>query len=107
MMIKTILAVAILTLTIAACESNSTETPSNANTPEKATPAQATTPAPSVEMSPAAAIQIKAGDKVKAANGSFTDAAVVSVDEKAGKATIKVQGESKERTVALSEIVKQ
>jgi hypothetical protein len=52
--------------------------------------------------------QLKTGDKVKiSVNGAATEATVVSVDEKAGKATVKVQGETKERTVNLSEIVKQ
>src|SRR5262245_3953931 len=107
MLIKNILAVAFLALTVAACDSSSNDTPANANPPAKATPAQTTPAAPSVEVSPAAPAQIKAGDKVKAANGSFSDATVISVDDKTGKATIKVQGESKERTIALSEIVKQ
>jgi transcription antitermination factor NusG len=110
-MIKNILAVLVLSLTVAACDSGSTDTPSNTNNPAKtSTPVQsASTPAAtaSSETSPSATLQIKAGDKVKAANGSFSDATVVSLDEKAGKVTIKVAGESKERIVALSEIVKQ
>jgi hypothetical protein len=44
---------------------------------------------------------------VKAANGSFTEATVVSVDEKASKATIRLAGQTTEKTVSLSEIVKQ
>jgi hypothetical protein len=40
-------------------------------------------------------------------NGSAVDATIVSIDDKTGKATVKVDGETKERTVNLSEIVKQ
>ena len=110
-MIRNILAVLVLSLTVAACDSSSTETNSNASNPAQAnTPAQAaSTPAaaPSAEASPAAASPLKAGDKVKATNGSFTDATVVSVDEKTGKVTVKPQGESKEKTVAIGDVVKQ
>jgi hypothetical protein len=50
----------------------------------------------------------KAGDKVKVTlNGSAVEATIVSIDDKAGKATIKVNGEAKDRTVNLSDIVKQ
>jgi sRNA-binding protein len=58
---------------------------------------------------PASAVAAwKAGDKVKVTiNGSAVEATVVSIDEKAAKATVKVQGETKERTVNLSDIVKQ
>jgi DNA-binding protein len=53
-------------------------------------------------------IAFKAGDKVKVTvNGSTVAATIVSFDDKAGKAVIKVAGETKERTVDLSEIVKQ
>jgi hypothetical protein len=40
-------------------------------------------------------------------NGAAVEATLVSIDEKAAKATVKVQGETKERTVNLSDIVKQ
>ena len=40
-------------------------------------------------------------------NGTASDATVVSVDEKAGKATVKIQGQKEEKTVALSAIAKQ
>jgi len=54
------------------------------------------------------ATTVKAGDKVKVTiNGSAVDATIVSVDDKASKAVVKVAGETKERTVNLSEIVKQ
>lgn len=109
MMIRNILAVLVLSLTVAACDSGSTDTPSNTNNPAKTNTPAASTPAPtaSAEASSSTALQIKAGDKVKAANGSFSDATVVSVDEKAGKVTIKVAGESKERTIAIADVVKQ
>jgi len=53
-------------------------------------------------------MQIKAGDKVKVTtNGSSTEATVVSVDEKAGKVTVKMVGQKEEKTVAISAVVKQ
>ncbi len=102
-----LLAVLALCVLIAACEPASNET-----TPGPSPTAQSTsTPAPSpsaetpVATAPAA---WKAGDKVKVTiNGSAVAATVVSIDEKAGKATVMVQGEAKERTVNLSDIVKQ
>jgi hypothetical protein len=39
--------------------------------------------------------------------GSPVDATVVSVDEKSSKVTVKVQGEKEERTIAITDIVKQ
>jgi hypothetical protein len=102
-----IFAVLALALFISACEPTSTETnpsPSPtaqpAATPASTTSAEADHPAPNVAF--------KAGDKVKVTiNGSAIEATIVSVDDKAGKAVIKVAGETKERTVNLSEIVKQ
>jgi ribosomal 50S subunit-recycling heat shock protein len=65
-------------------------------------------PSPSPEATVASSAALKAGDKVKITiNGSAVEATIVSIDEKAGKATVKVTGETKERTVNLSEIVKQ
>ena len=101
-----ILAVLALALFISACEPNSNE-PNPAASP---TVQPAATPAatPSTEASPAANIAFKAGDKVKVTvNGSAVEATIVSLDEKAAKAVVKVAGETKERTVNLSEIVKQ
>lgn len=101
-----IFAVLALALFISACEPTSTET-SPAPSP---TVQPAATPAStaSAEASPAANVAFKAGDKVKVTiNGSAVEATIVSADEKAGKAVIKVAGETKERTVNLSEIVKQ
>ena len=109
MMMK-IFAIALLALALTACES-STENAnsSNENKPSAATPAPATpaaTAAPAT--SPAASTQIKAGDKVKVTiNGSSTEATVVSVDEKAGKVTVKIQGQKEDKTVAISAVVKQ
>jgi hypothetical protein len=40
-------------------------------------------------------------------NGTATDATVVSVDEKAGKVTVKVQGQKEEKTVALADVTKE
>jgi protein involved in polysaccharide export with SLBB domain len=102
-----ILAIAVLALLISACEPNSTETtPTPSPTAQPvATPAATT----STETDhPAPNIALKAGDKVKVTiNGSAVEATIVSADDKAGKAVVKVAGETKERTVNLSEIVKQ
>jgi hypothetical protein len=102
-----ILVILTLALFISACESTSPDaqpTPSpaaqSAATPASTASTETDHPAPSVAF--------KAGDKVKATiNGSTVDATIVSFDDKAGKAVIKVAGETKERTVSLSEIVKQ
>ena len=102
-----ILAVLALALFISACEPNATETnPSPSPTVQTtATPASA----PSSEVDhPAANIALKTGDKVKVTiNGSAVEATIVSLDDKSGKAVVKVAGETKERTVTRSEIVKQ
>ena len=104
---KKILAIALLSFAITACEPNTTDNSNAArpaNTPGS-TPA-ASTPLP--EASPAAKVELKAGDKVKVTiNGVATEATVVSVDEKAGRATVKIQGQKEDKIVALSEIVKQ
>lgn len=103
-----LLAVLALCVVIAACEPAANETKPTAS------PAAQTTstpgPSPSVEApAPASAVAgWKAGDKVKVTvNGAPVEATVVSIDEKSAKATVKVQGETKERTINLSEIVKQ
>jgi hypothetical protein len=98
-----IFAVMALALLISACEPTSSE-----NSPAPSPTVQpAATPlsSPSAEATPAS---FKTGDKVKATiNGSTVAATIVSLDERAGTAVIKVAGETKERTVTLSEIVKQ
>ena len=103
-----LLAVLSLCVLIAACEPATNE-----STPT-ATPAASSTstpaPSPSVEApAPASAVALwKAGDRVKVTiNGAAVEATVVSIDEKAAKATVKVQGETKERNVNLADIVKQ
>ena len=109
-MTRTIFAVLLLCLSIAACEPGATETNPNANSPAKANGQVSATPAlsPSPEASPSATPQLKAGDKVKVAtNGGISDATVVSVDEKTGQVTVKLQGESKEKAVAIRDIVRQ
>jgi hypothetical protein len=106
-MTKKFFAVMLLSLTIAACEPASTETNANANS--NARPA-ASSPAPvSASPEPSASVkpQVKAGDKVKITiSGSATDATVVSVDEKSGKVTVKVEGQKEEKTVAIADIIK-
>lgn len=107
---KKVLALLVVSFALSACESTSPETNSNDNVAKPSPSAQASpTPAPAFapEASPSPASQLKAGDKVKAVNGSFSDATVVSVDEKTGKATVRIQGQTGEKTVALSEVVKQ
>src|SRR5215210_7456077 len=101
-----LLAVLALSFLMAACE------PATAVTKPAASPAAQSTatpaPSPSPEATAAATAGLKTGDKVKVTiNGSAVEATIVAVDEKAAKATIKVQGETKERTVNLSDIVKQ
>ena len=108
-MTRTIFAVLLLSLSIAACEPGPTETNSNANSPAKASGQVSPAPvqSPSPETSPSATSQLKAGDKVKVTiNGVISDATIVSMDEKTGQVTVKLQGETKEKTFAIRDIVK-
>jgi transcription antitermination factor NusG len=104
---KKILAIALLSFALSACESGPADNSNSnkpADTPAAVTPA-AVTPTPAA--SPAAQVEIKAGDKVKVTiSGVATEATVVSVDEKAGKATVKVHGQKEDKVVALSDILK-
>jgi hypothetical protein len=106
-----ILAVAALALALTACESenaNNSNENKPAATPAAASPAATMAPATSPAVSSTAPAQFKAGDKVKVTiNGASSDATVVSVDEKAGKATVKIQGQKEDKTVALSAVSKQ
>lgn len=104
-----ILAVAFLALALSACESSENANNSNENKPAAAspaaTPATTSSPVASPAASPAASTQLKAGDKVKVTvNGLSSDATVVSVDEKAAKVTVKIQGQKEDKTVALSAV---
>jgi sRNA-binding protein len=100
-----------LSFALSACESETPENNSNGNTAKPATATQTPAPvsAPSQEASPAAArTELKAGDKVKVTvNGASAQATVVSVDEKAGKVTIRVDGEKQDKTVAIADVLKQ
>ena len=108
---KKIFAIALLSLGLAACEPSTTDNSnvnSNAratNSPVAAAPGPASpTPEPAASIKP----ELKAGDKVKVTiGGTATEATVVSVDEKAGKATVKIQGQKEEKTVAIADIVKE
>ena len=101
-----ILAILALALFICACEPNSNETPPSPS--PTAQPTATVAPSPSSEPSAAAPVAFKAGDKVKVAvNGAMVEATIVSIDDSAGKAVVKVRGETKERTANMSEIVKQ
>ena len=104
-----IFAIALLALALTACES-STENAnsSNENKPSAATPAAATPAATAAPAASPVASTLKAGDKVKVTtNGASTEATVVSVDEKAGKVTVKMQGQKEEKTVPISAVTKQ
>ena len=109
-MMRKIFALVLLSLSLAACEPSSTDNNSNANKVSSGTPAAAT-PAPASPTPEAVASvnpQLKAGDKVRVTiNGSTTDATVVSVDEKAGKVTVKIPGQKEDKTVAIGDVVKQ
>ena len=95
-----------LALLLGACESTPPEVHTSATPTAQPTATQAASPSP--EATATAPVAWKAGDKVKVTiNGAAVDATIVSIDEKAGKATVKVQGETKERTVNLSELAKQ
>lgn len=100
-----LLAVLALCVLISACEPATDVTNP---TPSPAAQSMATPlPSPSPEATAASAAW-KTGDKVKVTiNGAAVEATIVSIDEKALKVTVKVQGETKERTVNLSDIVKQ
>ncbi len=105
-MLKKIFAVLLLSLAAAACESSPDTTAPSPSPAAQSAPTAA--PSPSVEASPAAKLEWKAGDKVKVTiNGAAVAATIVSVDEKASKAIVKVDGEAKERTVNLTDITKQ
>ena len=106
-MIKKVFAVVLLSLAAVACETSPTDTGTATPSPTaQVSPTPA--PSPSVDSSPAAQVQWKAGDKVKVTvNSAAVAATIVSVDEKAAKAMVKVQGEAKERSVNLADIVKQ
>lgn len=110
-MTKKIFAVLLLSLAVSACGPNPAETNSNSNSANTKAPAQASptiAPSPTVEPTASPTAPLKAGDKVKImVNGSPTEATVVSVDEKLGQATVKVQSESKERTIAIADIIRQ
>ena len=105
-------AVVLLALTLAACDSSSTPE-STTNTNRSAGPGTSASPNPGAneQATPAPVTpstpQLKAGDKVKVkSNGASSDATVVSVDEKAGKVTVKLAG-GEEKTVALGDVTKQ
>ena|ERR1700730_6154551 len=106
---KKLFALVLLSLSLVACEPSVTSNNTNANSNAMVNTPAATTPAPAAPSpEPSLNSQIKAGDKVKVTiNGAATDATVVSVDEKAGKVTVKIQGQKEDKTVALGEIVKE
>jgi hypothetical protein len=103
------LALLSLSLSLAACEPSNTDNlnanRANSGTPIAATPAPASpTPEAVASVNP----QLKAGDKVKVTiNGSSVAATVVSVDEKAGKVTVKILGQKEEKTVPIGDVVKE
>jgi sRNA-binding protein len=103
-----LLAVLALCVLIAACEPATDVTKPAASPAAQSTATPVPSPSPEATAPASAAAALKTGDKVKVTiNGAAVEATVVSIDEKAAKATIKVQGETKERTVNLADIVKQ
>ena len=108
-MTKKILAVTLLSLTFTACESSGTDN-SNANSNSKPLNQAVSTPAPASptpEPSPSPTAQLKAGQAVKVSiNGLQAEATVVSVDEKAGKAIVKLKSDGKEKSVAIGDVKK-
>ena len=98
-----------LSFALSACESATPENNSNANTAKPSATTQTPAPTPAQEASPAALkTELKAGDKVKVTvNGASAQATVVSVDEKAGKVTVRVEGEKQDKTVAIADVLKQ
>lgn len=109
-MIRKLFAALLLALTLAACDSSSTETNSNANKPASGIGEASPTPAasPTLEPSPSVKAQLKAGDKVKvAANGSMQNATVISVDETSGRVIVRIEGENKDRSVAIADVTRE
>ena len=103
-----LLAVLALCVLIAACEPATDVTKPTPSPAAQSTATPVPSPSPEATAPGSAAVALKTGDKVKVTiNGSAVEATIVAIDEKAAKATIKVQGETKERTVNLSDIVKQ
>jgi transcription antitermination factor NusG len=110
-MTRKIFAVMLLSLGLTACEPATTDNNANSNGPAKAnTNSQAPGPAASITPPPSPSVkaELKAGDRVKvASNGSSVDATVVAVDERAGKVTVRIQGQGKDTTVSLDNVTKQ
>jgi hypothetical protein len=111
---KKLLVVMLLSLTLAACEPSGAENNSNGNsnakpaTPAASSPAAPSPVSPSPEPSASVKAPVKAGDKVKiTVNGVATAATVVSVDEKSGKVTVRVEGGKEEKTVAIADVIKE
>ena len=107
---KRLIVMLALTFALSACESAPADNNSNANTAKPSPTTQAPAPASTVtqEPSPAVKAALKAGDKVKVTvKGAIAQATIVSVDEKAGKVTVRVDGEKQDKTVAIAEVVKQ
>lgn len=107
-MMKKVFAIALMTLGLAACEPGNTDN-SNANSGTRANSGPvAATPAPASPTPEPAKPELKAGDKVKVTiGGSAAEATVVSVDEKSGKATVRIKGQKEDKTVAVGDIVKE
>lgn len=105
-MSRKLIVVLALSFALSACES---ETPvSNSNANAAGPNATTQTPAPATPSPAAVNTELKAGDKVKlTVNGASARATIVSVDEKAGKVTVRVDGEKQDKTVAIADVLKQ
>jgi len=101
---KRILVLLLLSMAVSACDSSATDNTSNNNTK----PAQtATIPAASPATTPdSTTSRFKAGEKVKVKiDGKPAEATVVSVDDKANQAKVKLASGA-EKTVPISDVSK-
>ena len=107
-MSRKIFAVLLLSLTIPACDSSLTDNNSSGHSNTRTTADVTASPAPvtpAPQPSASGQQQFKAGDKVKVAiDGSSKDATVVKVDETLSKVTIKLEGQTEEKTVPMSDV---
>lgn len=108
-MTSRIFAALLLSLTVTACESSTTNENNANSTPKPSATAQVSPTPVAATPGPSLAVQtpLKAGDKVRVTiNGRSSNATVVSVDEKSGKVTVKLDGQTEEKTVPIGDVTK-
>lgn len=101
-----IFALVLLSLALAACESNA---PENSNADRKAAAQTPSLPVESPKPEPSASpiTTFKSGDPVMVrVNGSLVEATVVSIDDKTEKSVVRLKKEGKEQTVATVDLRK-